>query len=358
MASVSKISMTSAAFPSHSLSMNIGNHAIDDTAVFLIAEVGANHESDILKAKEHIDAAREAGAHAVKFQSLNVSKLYKEASSHIATLHSMIDLEEHWHAELKSYAEAKGIIFCSSPTYIDAVKILSDLNVSFIKIASAQVGTFPQLIESIARTGIPAVFSTGIANYEVISKAVAIFEKNNHRHYAILHCNSQYPTPYKNVNLGMISTYKKMFGCPVGFSDHTEGTSIVLAAVARGANLIEKHFKVDDKCKSPDAPFSINPRQFSIMAREICHVKDACLNGSRVFIEDTENKFKESIKYKLIVKTKKNAGETFDANDFVYLRHHEGIDVVFEELVIKNFRASENITKNTLLKWQNLSGTD
>ena len=149
-----------------------------------------------------------------------------------------------------------------------------------------------------------------------------------------------------------------MFGCPVGFSDHTEGTSIVLAAVARGANLIEKHFKIDDNCKSPDAPFSINPKQFSIMAREICHVKDACLQGSRVFVEDTEDLFKDSIRYKLILNTSKTAGETFDANDFVYLRHREGIDVSLEELVIKNFRASENITKNTLLKWRNLSGTD
>jgi sialic acid synthase SpsE len=133
--------MVNSSFTNLSASMNIGSYVINDTTVFLIAEVGANHEADILKAKEHIDAAREAGAHAVKFQSLNVSKLYKEASSHIATLHSMIDLEEQWHAELKSYAEAKGIIFCSSPTYIDAVNILSDLDVSFIKIASAQLGT-------------------------------------------------------------------------------------------------------------------------------------------------------------------------------------------------------------------------
>ena len=337
--------------------MNINDHEIGKTNVFLIAEVGANHEADLSKAKEHIDAAKEAGAHAVKFQSLNIAKLYKDASSHIKSLHSMIDLDEQWHAELKSYADSKEIIFCSSPTYIDAVKILSDLDISFIKIASAQVGTFPQLIKAVAKTGIPAVFSTGIATYEEINKAAAIFERANHKNYAILHCNSQYPTPYKNVNIGMIEIYKKMFGCPVGFSDHTKGMSIVLAAVARGAELIEKHFKIDDNCKSPDAPFSINPKQFSIMAREICNVKDACLQGSRVFIEDTEDSFKESIRYKLVLNTSKLTGDAFDANDFSYLRDREGIDVGFEDLVINNFRASEDIMKNTLLKWNILSGT-
>ncbi len=336
--------------------MKISNIPLSSSTVFVIAEVGSNHQGELSKAKEHIDAAAQVGAQAVKFQSLNSKKLYINPSSEIKVLHKMIDMEEEWHQELKTYADKKNIIFCSSPTYLDSVDILRSIDVDFIKLASAQVATFPQLIHAVAATGKPALFSTGLASYKDLNDAVNIFEFHNNSNYGIFHCNSQYPTPPENVYLGRIDTYKKMFNCPVGYSDHTEGTSVVLAAVAKGADMIEKHFKIDSCSSSPDAAFSIKPDEFQTMISEIYKVKAACCDKPRFFIEPSENKFKDSIKYKLIVAKDKTKSQSFHNSDFNYLRSDEGIDVSYEDLILSNFVASNDLKSNQILKWSDVRG--
>jgi len=265
-------------------------------------------------------------------------------------------MDEKWHAELKQYADNKEIIFCSSPTYLDAVKILQDLSVDFIKIASAQIGTFPQLIKAVAATKIPSFFSTGIATYEDISRSVAIFEEHANKNYAILHCNSQYPTPYEKVYLRMIDTYKKMFECPVGFSDHTSGTAVVLAAVALGADIIEKHFKIDRNCNSPDAAFSILPTQFQAMVEEIHQVKSACQSKPRIFVDHVEDQFKSNIYYKIVLRRKKYLGDTFYEDDFDFLRTADGISATQACLIANNFLAACCLEVNTVLQWKHLAG--
>lgn len=336
--------------------MKISEFTLGKDGVFVIAEVGSNHEGDIIKAKEHIDAAKECGAQAVKFQSLNIKQLYKDPPKRIRELHAEIDFDERWYSDLKGYADNKGILFCSSPTYLESVRMLADIKVSFLKIASAQIGTFPQLIDTVAATGLPSIFSTGISNYEEITKAVAIFCSKQNENYAILHCNSQYPTPYENVHLGMIETYKKMFNCPVGFSDHTEGTSVVLAATALGADLIEKHFKIDNRCKSPDAPFSIDPSKFKNMVADIDNIKKACISSTRTFINSSEQAFKDEIRYKLILKNNKSEGDKFTTGDFYYLRTPGGIDVSKETFLLDTFKASQNLQKDSVLKWSGVTG--
>lgn len=334
--------------------MLIKNFRLPSDGVFVIAEVGSNHQGSLGKAKEHIDAAAHVGAQAVKFQSLNIDRLYKDPSPQLCELHAVIDFEESWHAELKEYSDRKGVIFCSSPTYLEALKILCDLDIDFIKIASAQVSTFPQLINAVANSGKPAFLSTGISSYDDISKAVEIFEQNGNKNYALLHCNSQYPTPYENVHLGLIATYRKMFDCPVGFSDHTAGTAVVLAAVALGANIIEKHFVIDDSINSPDAPFSINPYDFQRMVDDIKKVKASCTPSTRVLIHNHEAKFKDLIRYKLVLKHEKLKGEPFLSSDFDYLRHQNGIDVTHERLIQDRFVAKQQISPHTLLDWTHL----
>ncbi|MDH5368434.1 MAG: N-acetylneuraminate synthase family protein [Gammaproteobacteria bacterium] len=334
----------------------IGPFTIGGNHTFVIAEVGANHTGNLELAKEHIDAASESGADAVKFQSINLSKLYKNPSESTKALHAVIDMEEEWCAELKEYSEKRNVLFFSSPTYVEAVELLERLDVSLFKLASAQVGTFPQLISKVAQTGKPTFMSSGIANYGQLSDAVNEFEKAGNANYAILHCNSMYPTPAEKVYLGRMETYRKMFHCPVGFSDHTEGTAVVLAAVAMGASIIEKHFLLNTNISSPDAPFSIEPDEFKTMVNNIRTIELARVDATRLELEPAEQNFKDAIRTRLVLRCDKNEGETFKEDDFDFLRSDEGIDVSEMSLVIKNMAAASLLEEGKILDWSCLKG--
>ncbi len=337
--------------------MKIGNKTIsDEYKTYIIAEVGSNCKGDLSLAKEHIDAAYQAGADAVKFQSLNMDKLYFDPSDDVKSLFKKIDLEESMHQDLKDYADEVGITFFSSPTYLDAVDLLDNLGIPLFKIASAQVGTFPRLIDKVAQIQKPTILSTGLADYERLAQTVKIFEKHNNKDYAILHCNSMYPTPYHKVFLDRISVYKQMFNCPVGFSDHTDGIAIVLAAVALKANIIEKHFKLDSAKDTPDAPFSIGFDRFSEMVTSIRAIEQACGNSARNKIEDVERQFQIDISYKLVLKNTRKQGEKLTLNDFDYLRHSDGIDASLDEFIVENFCIVNDMKSGVLLNWSDLQG--
>uniref|UniRef100_UPI00404B58C8 N-acetylneuraminate synthase family protein n=1 Tax=Fulvivirga sp. TaxID=1931237 RepID=UPI00404B58C8 len=211
--------------------MNVFQQIRGSNSTFVIADIGSNHMQDLILAKESIDAAAEAGADAIKFQSIQLNELYLDPDPATAAFIKKLEFPEEWHYILKEYCDAKGIIFFSSPTYLRAVDLLEEVNVPLYKIASAQVGTFPQIVEKVAALQKPVIFSTGIAAYDEVVQAVRIFEKHHNYEYIILHCNSIYPTPPERVNLQMIKTYQAMFHQPVGYSDHTVGIHIASAAV-------------------------------------------------------------------------------------------------------------------------------
>src|SRR6185436_17131371 len=221
--------------------VNVGRHAIGSGRTFLIADVGSNHRQELALAYESIDAAAEAGADAVKFQSLQMKELYFDPGPEVRKLYAQIDLEEDWHAKLKAHCEKRGLLFFSSPTYFGAVELMEKLGVSLYKLASAQIGTFPQIVERVARTGKPVILSTGLVSAGELEASVRLFEKAGNPDFVILHCNSIYPTPYARVNLPMMDVYRRMYGCPVGYSDHTDDIYVALAAVSQGASVIEKH---------------------------------------------------------------------------------------------------------------------
>ena len=337
-------------------SIKTGDFTIGEGRTFIIAEVGANHTGDLQLAKEHIDAAAESGADAVKFQSISLSKLYQNPSETTKALHAVIDMEEGWCAELKEYAEKRKVIFFSSPTYIEAVDLLDRLDVSLFKLASAQVGTFPQLINAVAKTGKPTIMSSGIANYGQLSDAVSLFQQAGNSNYAILHCNSMYPTPAEKVYLGRMETYRKMFNCPVGFSDHTEGTTVVLAAAALGATIIEKHFLLNADIESPDAPFSISPDIFKVMVDNIRTIEKARVDSPRLELEPAEQSFKDAIRSRLVLRHRKNEGDVFNVSDFDFLRSERGIDVSEMSMVIKNMSAATKLEEGEVLDWSSLKG--
>ncbi len=338
------------------MSLIFGNKEVgEDFPAFIIAEIGSNHNQDLNLAFEMIESAKENGADAVKFQSLNVDELYFNPPQDVVDLHKKIDLIESWHRDLKNFCDKKKILFFSAPTYFRAVDILEELGVDFYKLASAQVGTFPQIVKKVAKTKKPIILSGGISTFKDLEKTVKII-REFHNDFAILHCNSIYPVPYEKVNLKMIEVYKSMFGNVVGFSDHTDDIFASIGAVSLGAKIIERHFTIDKKLPVPDAEISILPETFKRMVQGIRAVEQSFLKRDRTSLEFEEKEFKEEILYRLILKVDKKAGEKFSKDDFAYKRHHFGVDCRDEGLILTKMVANRDLKKGELLEWKFLRG--
>jgi len=333
--------------------IKVDSKLIGGERTFIIAEIGSNHNQSLELAYQSIDSAVSVGADAVKFQSLNVNELYHHPSEEIKKLHARIDLEESWHYLLNDYCHKKGILFFSSPTYLKSIDILEGLNVPFYKLASAQIGTFPQLVRRVAQTGKPVIFSTGIVSYGELEKVVNIFADEGNSKYIVLHCNSLYPTPYNQVNLQLMDTYKQMFGCIVGFSDHTDGIYVPIAAVARGAKVIEKHFALSRSLPVPDAPYSLEPGEFKEMVNGIRAVEQSCRLSYRSEILPQENEFKQKILYRLILNKNKKKGDIVSPEDYNYLRSAQGIDCREKKALVKQL-ATRDLTAGDLLHHSDL----
>jgi sialic acid synthase SpsE len=319
---------------------------------FVIAEIGSNHNQSLQLAYESIDAAKECGADAVKFQSIDLDELYFAPSAENIALHKKIDMVEEWHKLLKDHCDRKGILFFSSPTYLKSIEILEEIDVSFYKLASAQIGTFPQIIRSVASKKKPVILSTGLVSYSDLEKVVRIFHEEDNDQYIILHCNSIYPTPYNRVNLGLMEVYRKMFNCPIGFSDHTDDIYIPIAAVALGAKVIEKHFAIDRKLPVPDAQYSLEPNDFRRMVEGIRAAEQSVGSGIRTDIQPEEKGFKERILTRLILIKDKKAGDEVFANDFIFKRHPSGIDCRdLDFLLNKKARFKSDTKSGILMEW-------
>lgn len=338
----------------NSKTIKIGDFEVGGDKTFVIAEIGSNHNQDLQLVYDSIEAAKACGADAVKFQSLNVDELYHQPSQQIVDLHRKIDLREEWHGLLKSHCDKVGITFFSSPTYLKSLDILEGLDVPLYKLASAQIGTFPQMVEAVARLNKPTIISTGIVSYSELERVVNIFKRNGNEQYIILHCNSMYPTPYDQVNLPLMDVYHTMFGNPVGFSDHTDDIYVPIGAVARGAKVIEKHFAIDKTLPVPDAQFSLEPTDFKRMVDGIRAIEQACKAAPRTELHPDEASFKAKILYRLILKHDKQKGDSLTAEDFLFLRNAQGIDCREMDFVIDKMQLSKDVPANHLLQLEDL----
>ena len=317
--------------------------------IFIVAEIGSNHCQDINLAFDLIDAAKDCGADAVKFQSLSLDDQYYRPSKEIISLFKKINLKEDWVVKLKKYSDRRKIVFFSSPTYLKAVDLLEDAGVEIYKLASAQVSTFPQLVKKVAKLNKPILLSSGLVNRKELTEVVSLIRRTGNRKLVILHCNSIYPTPYKKVNLNLIKTYQELFNGPVGFSDHSRDIFMPIAAAALGAMVIEKHFMLDKKNISPDRNISLLPRQFKNMTEGIRDVETGLGNAERVCLEPEENSFKSKIIHRLVLKNDKKINEPFRSSDFDFKRYSLGIDCRQESEISKNFKARNDLKKGTLL---------
>lgn len=332
-------------------------HEIGPDRTFVIAEVGSNHGRDLGKALESVDAAARCGVDAVKFQSIDLNALYYAPADNVRALHAHIDFEERWHGELKAACQRRGVLFVSTPTYLRAVDVLESVDVALYKLASAQVGVFPQLVARVAALGKPTLMSAGLVTPGGLEASVDAFRRAGNDDYAILHCNAIYPTPPDRTYLARMELLRALYGCPVGFSDHTQGIAVALAAVARGAAVIEKHFTLSRGLDTPDAFFSLEPPELASLVAGIRDVEAACAPcRARLAIETEESDFKESIRYRLVLRVAKAAGQAFAPGDFDYKRHSEGVDCVEEGLVLARMQARGPLDAGELLRWEMVEG--
>jgi len=266
--------------------VKIGNKIIGNGhPTYVIAEIGSNHNRDKKIAKELIDKATEAGADAVKFQTFKAEKLYSKRTPKFSKddvkpfdLIKSIELPREWHQELMNYANEKNVHFISSPFDYEAVDELDKIGVPAFKVASFEI-TDLDLLKHIAKKKKPVILSTGMANVEEIQEAIDAIKSQDNEHIILLHCNSLYPTPANVVNLNAINTMYDTFKVPIGFSDHTTGIHIPIAAVAKGAKVIEKHFTLDRKMKGPDHHFAVEPDELKQMISNIRDIEKAAGSG-------------------------------------------------------------------------------
>jgi len=259
----------------------------------IIAEAGVNHNGNINTAKKLIEVAADAGADYVKFQtfkaSLLVSKNAKKADYQRQTTDAEesqfkmlknLELDKQAHIELINCCRAKNIKFLSTPFDLGSIDLLFELGVELFKIPSGEITNYPYL-KKIANKKLPVVLSTGMANMDEIRDALNILNENgvSRKKVTILHANTEYPTPMEDVNLKAMLTIGNTFETKFGYSDHTSGIEIPIAAVALGASVIEKHFTLDKKMKGPDHKASLKPDEFKAMVKAIRNIDLAMGDG-------------------------------------------------------------------------------
>ena len=270
--------------------MLIGKRPIGDGhPCFIIAEAGSNHNRDYDTACRLVDVACEAGADAVKFQIFSAEKIYSKKTPMASYLKDKklaregetiwdiikrLEIPRQWLTELMGYCRRKGILFLSTPFDLAAVDELEKDGVEAYKVASFEITHLP-LLEKIARTGKPLILSTGMANLEDIEVALETWKQAGGKEFALLHCAIAYPPRYEDLHLRAMDTMKQAFQCPVGFSDHTMGHVTDVAAVARGACIIEKHYTLSRNQEGPDHPFSLEPHELKAMVEAIRQTEKA-----------------------------------------------------------------------------------
>lgn len=346
--------------------IKIGVRAVGDgQPIFIIAEAGVNHNGDMTLARKLIDAAADAGADAVKFQTFTPEELVSEMApqaayqvtntgkeeSQISMLRGLV-LPHREHGALKKYAEEKGLVFLSTPFSIPDADFLEKLDIVAYKIPSGELTNLPFLAH-IAKKGKPVILSTGMGTLEEVHEAVDVLKKNGASEIALFHCTSEYPAPPADINLRAMQTLANEFGLPTGLSDHSEGICVAIAAAALGAQLIEKHFTLDRSLPGPDHKASLEPAELKEMIRCIRVVEQALGSPLKKPTKgeiDTARVARKSV----VARRDIAAGTRVTGEDIYIVRPGTGIQPKhFYEIVGKTTK--QVIPRGTPLQWNMLA---
>jgi N,N'-diacetyllegionaminate synthase len=304
----------------------------------IIAEAGVNHNGNIELAKKMIDVAVDAGVDYIKFQTFKAEKLVsiyadkadyqKETTKEEESQFEMIkklELDLNSHKVLMDYCNSKSIKFISSPFDIDSIDLLFDLGVDIFKIGSGEITNYPYL-KKIATKGLPLVLSTGMSSLSEVEEALGVLMEYGleREQITLLHANTEYPTPYNDVNLRAMLTLKEAFKVKTGYSDHTQGIEVPIAAVSLGATVIEKHFTLDKAMKGPDHKASLEPNELKAMIKAIRNI-ETCLGDGVKHPSASEKKNMPIARKSIIAARKIKKGEKFTEDNITTKRPGIGI---------------------------------
>ena len=344
--------------------INIGSHTIaQNSPVYLVAEMSANHKMDKKRAKAIIDAAAEAGADAVKLQTYTPETITVNSAADcfqarglwqgqsLYELYSQAYTPWEWQEELMEYAKEKGLDCFSSPFDATAVDFLESCHTPAYKVASFEVNDIP-LMKKIAGTGKPVMISTGIAYLEDVDLAVRTCLEQGNENVILLKCVSAYPAPYDGMNLNVIPNLGQTFDCLTGLSDHSLGDEAAIASVALGAKVIEKHLTLKREDGGPDAAFSLEPEEFGRMAESIRKVEAAL--GRVTYELSLQQLESRALARSLFVTEDMKAGDIFTEKNLRSIRPGNGLHTkYYEQLLGRTARC--DIQKGSPMRWENLA---
>lgn len=330
--------------------------------VLIIAEAGVNHNGSLEIAKRLIDEASFAGVDIIKFQTFKAEKLVSKAAKQAEyqrknigkgeeTQYAMLkklELSNEQHEELIAYCKSKNIRFFSTAFDMDSIDYLHSLDLGLWKIPSGEITNYPYL-KKIASYKEPVILSTGMCELTDIENAINVLVGNGVSKdiITVLHCNTEYPTPMKDVNLKAMLEIKEKFGVKIGYSDHTEGIEIPIAAVALGATVIEKHFTLDKNMEGPDHKASLEPSELKAMVKSIRNIEQALGTGHKT-ISESERKNIEIARKSIVAAKDIKEGDIFTEDNITVKRPGNGISPMEWENVIgkvakRNFQEEELI---------------
>lgn len=326
----------------------------------IIAEAGVNHNGSIEMAKQLIEAAANAGVDYVKFQTFKAEKLvtkeakqaeYQQRNAADDSQYAMLkklELSEAQHAELIAYCMQKGVRFLSTAFDLESIEYLHSLHLGLWKIPSGEITNYPYL-KKIAQYGEPIIMSTGMCSMGDVEQALNVLLKNGltKEQITLLHCNTEYPTPMQDVNLKAMLQLRDEFGIKVGYSDHTKGIEVPIAAVALGAEVIEKHFTLDRTLPGPDHKASLEPNELKTMVDAIRNIEQALGDGQK-HVSASEEKNMAIARKSIVAAKDIKKGEFLTEDNLTTKRPGSGISPMrWEEVIgtnaIRDFKEDELI---------------
>ena len=325
----------------------------------IIAEAGVNHNGDVEIAKKLCMAAKDAGADVVKFQTWITEKIItqnveqaeyqKENTGRDESQYEMLkalELNYDEFREVKVYCDEIGILFASTADEEDSLDFLVELGIPFIKVGSGDVGNISYL-RYIGSKKLPVILSTGMSTLADVEISLQALRDGGATDITLLHCTTNYPCPYDAVNLKAMDTLKHAFGLPVGYSDHTEGLEVPVAAVARGAGVIEKHFTLDRNMEGPDHKASMEPKAFKEMVEAIRHIETALGNGLKQPTK-VEQQISKVVLKRIVAKRDIRSGQVIREEDICVKRNNTGLpanawDIILGTAARRDYKVDEGI---------------
>ncbi|SJZ43889.1 N-acetylneuraminate synthase [Selenihalanaerobacter shriftii] len=331
---------------------------------FIIAEAGVNHNGSLGIAKKLVDAAVEAEVDAVKFQTFKAENLVSKQASKAQYQLETTDKEESQfdmikrlelslddHLYLKEYCEDRDILLLSTPFCFNSVDIIDDLGLELYKVGSSDTTNLP-LLKYIAKKGKPIILSTGMSTLAEVEEAVNTILSTGNDRLILLHCVSNYPAQYQSVNLKAMETMSQAFKLPIGYSDHTLGIEVPVAAVARGAVVIEKHFTLDNNMEGPDHKASLEPEELKQMVINIRNIEEALGDGIKKPAKSEVANIKISRK-SLVIDRDLKTGEELTKETLNIKRPGIGINPKFLETVL-GMEVKKDLKADQVLQWEDL----